>query len=399
MTAPAPAPVPAPAAGRRGVVAVAYLGMLAFGIVLTTLGAVLPSLVERFGLAKADAGSLFTILSFGILLGSLVFGPVVDRRGYKGMLLLALALIVAGLEGIAFASSPGWLRAAVALIGFGGGIVNGGTNALVADVSVEGRGAGLSLLGVFFGIGAAGVPFALALLLDRASYGTLVAALGALVLVPVAVAAAARFPTPKQTQGVPLADAGRLLRDPVLLLFGLMLFLQSGMEITVGGWTATYFQEELGVGGRPALVFLSLYWLGLMLARLALGAVLRRAAPGRVLLACLGLAFAGAALLLGTRTLGAAAAGVFLLGAGLSATFPVVLGFVGDRYAQLSGTAFSVVIVMALTGGMLLPFATGALGATHGLRGSFLIVPAALLLLAALLTVVSRRLAARSLPA
>jgi MFS transporter, FHS family, glucose/mannose:H+ symporter len=385
--------------GRRGVVAVAYLGMLAFGIVLTTLGSVLPSLVERFGLAKADAGSLFTILSFGILLGSLVFGPVVDRRGYKGMLLLALVLIVAGLEGIAFASSPGWLRAAVALIGFGGGIVNGGTNALVADVSAEGRGAGLSLLGVFFGIGAAGVPFALALLLDRAAYGTLIAALGALVLVPIAVAAFTRFPTPKQTQGFPLGDAGRLLRDPVLLLFGLMLFLQSGMEITVGGWTATYFQEELGVDGQRALVFLSLYWLGMMLARLALGAVLRRAAPARVLLACLGLALAGAALLLGTRSLGLAAVGVFLLGAGFAATFPVVLGLVGDRYAQLSGTAFSVVIVMALTGGMLLPFATGALGATYGLRGSFLIVPAALLLLAVLLTVVSRRLATRPLPA
>jgi MFS transporter, FHS family, glucose/mannose:H+ symporter len=171
------------------------------------------------------------------------------------------------------------------------------------------------------------------------------------------------------------------------------------MEITVGGWTATYFQEELGVDGRRALVFLSLYWLGMMLARLALGAVLRRAAPARVLLACLGLALAGAALLLGTRSLGLAAVGVFLLGAGFAATFPVVLGLVGDRYAQLSGTAFSVVIVMVLTGGMLLPFATGALGATYGLRGSFLIVPAALLLLAVLLTVVSRRLATRPLPA
>ena len=389
----------APVRGRRGIAAVAYLGMLAFGIVLTTLGSVLPSLVERFGLEKADAGALFTILSFGILLGSLVFGPVVDRRGYKGMLLLALILIVAGLEGIASASSPGLLRIAVALIGFGGGIVNGGTNALVADVSAEGRGAGLSLLGVFFGIGAAGVPFALALLLDRASYATLVAALGALVLVPIVVAAITRFPTPKLAQGFPLAEAGRLLRDPVLLLFGFMLFLESGMEITVGGWTATYFQEELAVTGQRALGFLSLYWLGMMLARIALGAVLRRAAPGRVLLTCLGIALAGSMLLLGTHSVGAAAVGVFLLGAGLAATFPVVLGLVGDRYALLSGTAFSVVIVMALAGGMVLPFATGALGEAHGLRASFLIVPAALLLLAILLTVVSRRLATRPLPA
>jgi len=379
--------------GRRAIVAVCYLGMLAFGIVLTTLGAVLPSLVERFGIDKAGAGALFTLMSFGILVGSLVFGPIVDRRGYKGMLLLAVALIVVGLEGIAFAPSLAWLRLAIALIGFGGGIVNGGTNALVADVSAEGRGAGLSFLGVFFGIGAVGVPFALALLLDRLAYGAIIGGVGALVLVPLVMTLVTRFPAPKQAQGFPLAEARGILRDPVLLLLGAMLFLQSGMEISVGGWTATYFQEELGVTGQRALVFLSLYWLGMMLARLVLGSLLRRVAAARALLGCVAIALTGALLLLGTRSLPLAGLGVFLLGAGFAATFPVVLGFVGDRYAQLSGTAFGVVIVMALTGGMLLPFTTGALGALYGLRGSFLVVPTALVLLALLLGVVTRRLA------
>jgi fucose permease len=378
---------------------VCFLGMLSFGIVLTTLGAVLPSLVQRFGIAKADAGALLTLMSFGILLGSVVFGPIVDRRGYKGMLVLAITLIAAGLEGIAFASSIGWLRAAVVLIGFGGGIVNGGTNALVADLSTEGRGAGLSLLGVFFGIGAMGVPFVLALLLGRAAYSAIIGGVGALVLAPLVLAAVARFPTPKQTQGFPLADAGALLRDPMLLLMGAMLFLESGMEISVGGWTATFFQEELRVSGERALVFLSLYWLGMMLARLVLGSLLKRVAPARALFACLAVALGGAALLLGTRSPTVAGLGVFCLGAGFAATFPVVLGFVGDRYARLSGTAFSVVIVMALCGGMSLPFATGALGARYGLRASFVIVPAALVLLAALLGVLSRRLVPRPQPA
>jgi fucose permease len=248
---------------------------------------------------------------------------------------------------------------------------------------------------VFFGVGAVGVPFALALLLGRFSYSTLVAGVAALVLVPLIVTVVARFPAPKQAQGFPLADAGRLIRDPVLLLMGMMLFLESGMEITVGGWTATYFQEELGLGGQRALVFLSLYWLGMMLVRLALGWLLRRASPARVLLGCLGVALVGAFLLIGGESVTAAGAGVFLIGCGFAATYPVVLGFVGDRYEQLSGTAFSVVIVIALIGGMLLPYATGALGAVYGLRGSFMIIPAALVLLAVLLLVVTRRLSTR----
>lgn len=380
---------------RRTLFTIACLGMLSFGIVLTTLGAVLPSVIERFGIDTAVAGSLFLLMTFGILIGSLVFGPIVDRNGYKGMLLLATALIMVGLEGIAFAPSMAWLRAAVALIGFGGGIINGGTNALVADISAEGRTAGLSLLGVFFGVGAVGVPFALGSLLGAFSYSAIIAAVGALVIIPLIVTAVTPFPAPKQPQGFPIAAAQGLLRDPVLLLMGLMLFLASGMEITVGGWTATFFKEELQIPDQRALVYLSLYWLGMMLARIALGSALRRVAPARVLLGCLAIAFAGALLLILTRTATLAAAGVFLLGVGFAASFPVVLGFVGDRYADLSGTAFSLVIVMALTGGMILPYTTGVLGASYGLRGSFVIVPIAVVALASILMATTSRFTSR----
>ena len=384
---------------RRILFAIACLGMLAFGIVLTTLGAVLPSVIERFGIDTAAAGALFLLMTFGILLGSLVFGPIVDRNGYKGMLLVATALIVVGLEGIAFAPSLGWLRVAVALIGFGGGIINGGTNALVADVSADGRTAGLSLLGVFFGVGAVGVPFVLGSLLGLFSYSAIISAVGAFVLVPLLVTALTPFPAPKQAQGFPLAAAAGLLRDPVLLLMGCMLFLESGMEITVGGWTTTFFKQELGIADQRALVYLSLYWLGMMLGRLALGSALRRVPPTRVLFGCIAIGFVGALMLIFTRDPSLAALGVFLIGLGFAAAFPVVLGFVGDRYAELSGTAFSIVMVMALTGGMILPWLTGVLGATYGLRGSFAIVPVALILLSMLLGVVAGRMRAAARPA
>lgn len=383
---------------NRYMFALSCLGMLTFGIVLTVLGASLPTIITSFGIDKAEAGALFLLLSFTILIGSVVFGPFVDRRGYKGIMVFALAAIFAGLETLAFARTLGGLQQGIVLIGVGGGIVNGATNALVADISAEAKGARLSLLGVFFGIGAAGVPFVLGALGDRFSHGHILAAVGALVLVPLVMSVAGTFPAPKHSQTFPLAAARGLLRDPILLLFGSMLFLQSGMEITVGGWTSTLFVEDLHVPADRALALLSLYWLGMMLARLLLGRVLTSRPPTRVLLTCIAIALTGALLLLSTRTVAIAAGGVFLLGAGLAATFPIVLGFVGDRYAALSGTAFSVVIVMALTGGMLMPFATGYFGNRYGLRGSFIVVPIALTLLASLLVIVATRLAAPRQP-
>jgi fucose permease len=370
--------------------------MLAFGIVLTTLGAVLPSVIERFGIGKAAAGAVFLLLTFGILAGSLVFGPIVDRYGYKGMLAAATVLIIAGLEGIAFAPGLAMLRVAIVLIGFGGGVMNGGANALVADISSEGKGANLNLLGVFFGVGAMGMPFALGALGGAWSHGALIGAVGVLVVIPLLVILATTFPAPKQPQGFPIGAAGRLATQPLLLLMGLLLFLESGMEITVGGWTSTFVKEELAVTERSALFLLSLYWMGMMIARLALGNILRWASPYRVLYTCMTIALVGTALLLSAQQVWVAGLGVFLVGAGLAATFPTVLGFVGDRYAALSGTAFSLAIAMALVGGMILPYAAGVLGSRHGLRGSLLIVPAALVAQIILLAILARALRANS---
>ncbi len=394
MERPGPGPV-AVAYDRRRVFAAACLAMLAFGVVLTALGSLLPSLIGRFGLDRSAAGSLFAVMSLAILAGSVVFGPIVDRYGYKGLLAACIALIAIGLEGLAFAPTRALLVPAILLVGFGGGVVNGGTNALVADISGEGKSAALAVVGVFFGIGALGMPFVLGVLLGRAGYGAVVAGIGAVVALPALFAAAIRFPAPKQPRGLPLARAVGLLRDPALLLLGLMLFFESGVEITAGGWTAAYVQEGLALPASRALFFLSLYWAGMTAARLALGAVLRRVAPAPVLFASIALAAAAAFLLIGATGAPAAAVGAVLLGAGFAGVFPIVLGYVGERYPEISGTAFSLVTVMALAGGTVLPWATGVLGQRAGLRASFLLIPASLLAIAVLFTAARRRLVAQ----
>ena len=363
----------------RAMFTIACMGMLVFGIVLTSLGSILPEITERFGVSKTQAGSLFTLLSFGILIASLVFGPLVDRFGYRIPLAMATALVVVGLESIALGDSLTWLRVGVALIAFGGGIINGGANALVADITTNAKAAGLSLLGVFFGVGAVGVPFLLGALNTRMSYTTLLTIIGAATVIPVVAMLLMRFPAPKQPHSFPLKQTMELARERPLLLFGAMLFLQSGMEITMGGWSAAFAREALALDAKAALYFLSLYWLGMMSARLLLGRLLRSVSPTQALLVSMAAAFAGALLLLNVRGIALAAVGIFLIGAGFAAGFPVILGWIGERYAAMSGTAFSIALVMALSGGMLLPYLTGVLGSTYGLRGSLLIVPTALL--------------------
>ncbi|MGH7699428.1 MAG: MFS transporter [Gemmatimonadales bacterium] len=375
---------------RRLVFAAAASGMLLFGIVFAALGPILPAVIARFGLDRAGAGALLSLLTFGILVGSLLFGPVVDRYGYRVPLVLATALIGLGIEAIALARDIALFRAGVFAIGLGGGVVNGATNALVADIHEGQRSAGLSLLGIFFGIGAFGVPLLLGLFQDAHPYGAILATIGAVVTVPLALFTAIRFPAPKQPHGVPLGTVLGLLRDRALWLFGLVLFCESGLEVTVGGWTAAYVSEELRVGAGNAAYFVSLYWFAMTVARLGLSVVLERRSPAAVLLASMAVAFAGALALLAARAPSAAALGVLLVGAGFGGVFPIVLGYVGDRYPALSGTAFSVAFVLALSGGMTLPYVTGALADAHGLRASLLVVPLGVAVMAGLFGLVHR---------
>ncbi|HEX9107552.1 MAG TPA: MFS transporter [Longimicrobiales bacterium] len=367
---------------RRAAFVAACAGILVFGVAMTALGSLLPSLMQRFQLGPAAAASLFPLLTLGLLAGSVVFGPIVDRYGYKALLATCIALILLGIEGLAAAPSIAIVGAALVLVGFGGGVVNGATSALVADISEEGaRGAALSLMGVFFGVGALGMPFLLALLLSRFSYGPVTASIGAAIVLPLLYVLAIRFPPPKQAQGFPLRSGLGLLRDPVLLLFGLALFFESGMETTVSGWTATFVQQTLAIPVERALFFLSAYWVGMTVGRVVLS-LNRRVGAVSALYISIALAFAGAMFMFeATRPTGAAL-GCFLIGFGFAAVFPLIFGFAADRFPTLSGTAFSMLLVMGLIGGTILPWLVGVLAARVGLRDAWLVVPAACLGLA-----------------
>ena len=110
-------------------------GMMMFGIAVLILGSVIPDLKEKLNLDELSSGALFSIMPFGMLTGSLIFGPVVDKYGYRILLSLSCIILFAGFEGIAYVSEPGMLKIFIFLIGFGGGAVNGATNALVADIN------------------------------------------------------------------------------------------------------------------------------------------------------------------------------------------------------------------------------------------------------------------------
>jgi FHS family glucose/mannose:H+ symporter-like MFS transporter len=352
---------------ERAVFAAACAGMLLFGMAMLSLGTVNSYLAARFALDQVGVGSLAALLPFGILAGSLVFGPIVDRFGYKVPLVISAVLLSGAMEMMVLSETFPPVQGAFFVIGFAGGILNGGTNALVADISGENRGARLSLLGVFFGLGALGMPLLTGLLLQSFSYDAILNGFVVAIALPVLFFLFIRFPVPKQTQGFPLGAGAQLVRNPALLLLSAILFFESGAEGLVNNWSPSFFAKVHGIPADQALFLLTVLAASLTVTRLVLGGVLRRVGSGPILAGAVASAVLGTGvLLIGTGSISGTVAMV-LIGVGFSAAFPVILGQIGDLFPALSGTAFGIALVIALSGNTLINYVLGLLAEQWGL--------------------------------
>ena len=353
---------------RNQVFVAACIGLLLFGIMLITLGSILPSLVSRFQLNEIRSGKLVSILPVGIIAGSLVFGPVADRYGYKMMFIITTLLMTSAFEGLAFANSFVVLQLSIFLLGFSGGVINGATNAVVSDISEDDKGARLSLLGAFFGIGALGMPLVLGILSKRFEYPYILSSVGFLMLLAAAYFMTTKFPVPKHHQGFPVREGIKLLAQPALLLTAFYLFFQSGAESLINNWTTTFFQNDLRFSKEDSLFALSCYLGGLTLTRMLLGKLLKNISSFTVMITSLLLALAGGLLLLYSASYTQSIVALVILGAGFASSFPVILSYIGHIYAKLSGTAFSIAFVIALTGNTLINYSFGLISGKYGTK-------------------------------
>ena len=239
---------------------------------------------------------------------------------------------------------------------------------LVSDISEKEKGANISLLGVFYGLGALGMPLILGLLKSRINFEMIVAAVGIITFLSGVYFMVIKFPPPKQARGVPLTQSLNLVKDKVLLTIALYLAFQSGFEGIINNWTTTYLINRLAVTQSSALYALSSFVAGMVIMRLLIGSIFRSFSSKKLLIISFILVLSGLILLKTALSFNISIAGLVLLGAGLSGGFPIMLGFVGNLYAELSGTAFSLVFFIALIGNTLINLVMGLVAQKFGIE-------------------------------
>lgn len=323
----------------------ACAGMAFFGVTMLSLAPILGKLNALVG---EGALSLPSTMSIGIILGTVLFGPVVDRFGYKGLLIASSILALAGIQGLAHFTHLPLLHGSMFCLGLGGGILNGLTNAVVSDIyDDDKRGGRLGVLGAFYCIGAL-----LWTLLNYfiADYNIPLNAISVVMALFIVFFCVTAFPKAKPSGSVSVSKSLGLLKYPALLLFAVVLFFESGFEGCSGSYTVEFFNQTTPMGTKAATLAMTWFTVGMMAGRFPLGAIQRRLKALGTLYTYLGVAFAGVVLFtLCNGPLGAYIA-MALIGFGVGATFPVVLNYIGGAFRDQSGTAMSIAIFIALLG-------------------------------------------------
>lgn len=352
----------------------AVLAIFVYGVVAAMLGTLLPS----FNLSGEQNGSVALSQALGLILASLAAGPLVDNKGKKIALLVALLLIALALFGLPNSGGDyDKIRLLMFVLGLGGGTLVTAANMLVSDIDASRRGSVLNFLNLFFGLGGMATPLISSNLLDNDAVKLcyLTAALTAVTLI---VHFTTAVPGPTGERGFKMSEVGSLLGNPALWLLSAFLCLYVACEVGVWNWLVKYL-ITLGMAESAAKNILGWgFAFGLLIGRVVVSRILTKVAAPTVTL--------WAAVLMTVTTYGmlqsgdptVAAAAVFLGGMAMAPVFPTTLAMVGDTFTRATATAMGIVITFGWIG---LAASSPIIGAVSGadssnLKNALLLLPA-----------------------
>lgn len=370
-------------------VGLAFYAFIAIAIAEGGLGVLLPSILSTYNLTTATVTALFVSQISGYVVAALTSSLLSHRIGLSRMILLAAMSLMIAL--CIYAATPYWFVMVMAgtLLGLGIGLIDAGINTFIAHKQDN-----ANLMGVlhaFYGVGALTGPAIATILLTsgvswRLVYWVFAAMVGLLVIGMLWVIA---LPFSLIDSSLPpTGHAGnnlrRALKQPTVLVAGVLLLVYVGTEASLGNWA--YTVQTMGRGTPVALAGYSVaaYWFGLTLGRLLMGQLMQRLGATRLIDGSLGL-----------LTLGLLVWWLFpqqlwslpLTGFALAAIFPTTMWLMPQRVpVSLVSAAIGFAASVGSIGAVGIPTAIGWLANQINLQ----IVPVVMLPLAVVMVLLHR---------
>lgn len=345
----------------------AVLSVLAYGLMSPILGVLLPG----YPLNPAQLGNLGLCNALGLVVASLLAGPLVDLKGKKFALLLGLAIMTVSLALLPHADHYQPLLALYFTLGAGGGIVSTASNSLASEIAPERRASTLNFLNLFFGLGGIVTTLAASYFLSAIQLCYLVAAVAVLALI---TNLGARLTKQSAAGGFMALETIQLLANPTLLLLSLMLFLYVACEVGVWNWLKAYL-ISLHFDARSAGGIVSYgFAFGILAGRVIAARLSRVVNEWRLVFASGLLITAATYAMLQFHSHWGVTIAVFCAGLFMAPVFPTVLAMVGDQFPGRA-SAMGIAITSGWIGLAVSSPVIGRLAADTSLHSALLLLP------------------------
>ncbi|MEW4239883.1 MFS transporter [Priestia megaterium] len=371
-----------------------YALYLLGGLVITAVGSVLPQLLTHYHVSYTVGGQLVLVGSLGFLIGVPLSSFLLGRFSEMNLLTIAALMIALSQIGMLLLPPFEWIIAFNFLNGIGVAALEVVVATLMMEVFIGRRAIVMSYLEVSFGLGALLMPLVASLLISQNSWRFSFFITSVLALLMVVVCKI--IPFKKETVSTSESDASDASSEPapvltknqrwkILTLFSVMIFMYTGVESSMNNFLSSIFITYLDVIPSQATLSISVFWVAMLIGRVATGwiirivtyerylfgsiggtivslvlfIVLKEAVAGYILLGFLGLAMSGIysiTMVYANHTFTGSARIVTSLITGFSglggAVFPALIGFTMDASGITSAlwyiTAFACLYLLAL---------------------------------------------------
>lgn len=385
-------------AARRGLPA-----FLLSGLLTACLGAILPAWRYHIEPDFLLIGNYFLCQNAGVLAGAAAAIALLKKKGLTWGLVWGCALAFAGFMILAGFSPPMpayWRMMGLFLVGFGAGMINTTAFHAISPAYEIEPAVTLNLAGALFNTGA----LLSALVVAGAFFAyTVPSILILLALVPgFAALLYVRNPIPGDSvvRQPALNEAVRDFHSPAAILFALLLFFQFGNEGAYAGWLALFVIQQLGASPVSSLLLLALFWLALLVGRIAGQWILPRVRHSRLLAGATLAPMFACLILSSTDNMFGAISGVLIAAGGFALILPLVVERIGNRFPYFHPGLYNGIFSLGLTGGLLAPATLGywanwlGIGVVMGLP----LLGSIMVFLLHLLLVLESKISGRALP-
>jgi len=349
----------------RKLVALGCLSYLLIGLAHVVIGSLLEELIAHYGL-DYNRGSQLIFNQFAGFLAGVLGTPWLTRRaGRKATLLAALVSLTAAETAYSLLPPWGVMLAVSPIAGFGFGVIEAVLGALIIEFVEKNRSSAISLLEVFFGLGALFMPLLSGLFISfgiwRWSFpvvaGTALLALALWAFLPMGEAAPALARKGEVSNRV--RPSYRKEHLPVLAAMILFFLAYVGLEMSIVHFLPSLMIERIGIGPETAALCLTAFWTTMVIGRLFAGRLGDRFGFARYLIAC-GAGLAASLILFSfIASLWLSFAVILLTGLSASGMFAIGLLYANDRIPGMTERTTSLLIAAGGTGSALIPRLSG----------------------------------------